>query len=264
MNTVPGSCRMDGMLSQFAFILPAWDACVVTTGGELDMGKVYRAVFRHIPAIFEGKGSEADIPPGKIPALPEYLPLPAAQRNPALEAQLNGRCIRFVPTAQPIGRAIGMPLSMMPIFIFFMSADKAGGINKLHLRFDSENLKLSWSEGKERNTVLCGMDGRWRRCRITLGGVEFLMACCAAWEGDELNVRLRNLNSVAERQLRFRFSGRTVRMTPRSVPGLERMTGGAANAVRSSVPIEALGDFIGNMMDKITGLAEPVHVGYMK
>jgi len=260
MNTIPGSYRMDGMFSQYALIFPMYDACVITTGGELDMGRLYRAIFRHIPAIFEPEDDEA---PVDIPILPAYLPLPAAPRNPALEAELNRRCIRFVPTAQPIGKAIGLPLSMMPMMIFFMSADKAGGINRVHLRFGGDNLKLSWSEGRERNTVLCGMDGRWRKSRITLGGVEFVLACCAAWEGDELCVRLRNLNSVAERQLSFRFRGRTVRMQPRSAPGLERMTGGAAQAVRGSIPIEALGNLLGNMMDKITGLAEPDHIGYM-
>ena len=260
MNTVPGSFRMDGMFSQYALIFPQYDACVMTTGGELDMGRLYRAIFRHIPALFEASGEAT----ADIPVLPTYEPLPASGRNPVLEAELNGRCIHFIPTAQSIGKAIGLPLSMMPMMIFFMSADKAGGIDRVHLRFMEQGLKFSWSEGKERNTVLCGMDGTWRKCRITLGGVGFLLACSAMWEGDTLHVRLRNLNSVAERLLTFHFKGRRVRMLPRSSPGLEHMTGGAANAVRGSIPNEALGSFLAGVMDKITGLAEPEHVGYMR
>ena len=261
MNSIPGSFRMDGMFSQFALIFPQYDACVVTTGGELDAGAVTRVIFEHIPALFE-EGNEA--PVTDIPVLPAYDPLPASERNPDLEDKLQSRCIHFVPTAQPIGRAIGMPLSMMPMMIFFMSADKAGGVDRAHLRFAPEGLKFSWSEGRERNTVLCGMDGRWRKCKITLGGVEFLLACSAMWEGDALHVRLRNLNSVAERLLTFRFKGRTVRMLPRSMPALESMTGSAAQAVRDNIPNEALGNFLAGMMGKITGLAEPEHIGYMR
>ena len=40
--------------------------------------------------------------------------------------------------------------------------------------------------------------------------------------------------------------------------------GGAANAVRDNIPNQALGNFLAGMMDKITGLAEPEHVGYMR
>jgi len=259
MNTFPGSCRMDGMFAQFVFLFPAYDACVVTTGGEPDPGAVYRAVFRQIPALFEA-GGEA---PVAIPRLPAYPPLPAAGRNPALEARLNRGCIRFVPTAQPLGKAVGFPLSMLPAMILFMAADKAGGVNRVHLRFEEENLKFSWSEGAQRNTVLCGLDGRDRKCKITLGGVDFIMACSAAWEGDVLHVRLRSLNSVAQRLLTFRFNGRMVRMLPRSLPGLENMTASAADAVRDGLGSKALGSFVAGVMDRITALAEPEHVGYI-
>ena len=260
MNTIPGSCRMDGMFSQYAFILPEWDACVVTTGGEPDAGAVYREVFRHIPALFE----ESDDAPVDIPRLPAYEPLPIAPRNPALEARLNRRCIRFVSTVQPLGKAVGFPLSMLPAMILFMAADKAGGVNRVHLRFGEDSLKLSWSEGPERNTVLCGMDGRDRKCKITLGGMDLVMACSAAWEGDALHVRLRCLNSVAQRLLVFRFHGRRVRMLPRSLPGLENMTASAAEAVRGGLSSKALGNLVAGVMDKVTALAEPEHVGYMK
>ncbi|MCL2300068.1 MAG: beta-lactamase family protein [Firmicutes bacterium] len=260
MNTFPGSYRMDGMFAQFVFVFPAYDACVVTTGGEPDPGAIYRAVFRQIPKLFE-KSDEA---PVDIPRLPAYEPPAEAPRNPVLEAKLNRRCIRFVPTAQPLGKAVGFPLSMMPAMILFMSADKAGGVDRVHLRFGEDGLKLSWSEGKERNTVLCGMDGRWRKCRVTLGGVGFVLACSAAWEGEELHVRLRNLNSVAQRMLTFRFGARAVRMLPRSLPGLETMTAAAADAVRTGMKSKALGKLVAGVMDKITALAEPTHVGVLR
>jgi len=153
---------------------------------------------------------------------------------------------------------------MLPAMVLFMSADKAGGVNRVHLRFLGDHLRFSWSEGRERNTVLCGMDGHYRKCKITLGGVAFVLACSAAWEGDTLHIRLRNLNSVAERLLAFRFQGRVARMLPRSLPGLESMTADAANAVRDGLGSKALGRVAAAAMGRITALAEPEHIGYMR
>ena len=267
MNTPPGGFRMDGMFSQYVLMFPAYDACVVTTGGELDMGKLYRALFRHIPAIFsEDSDQETGTGMTGIPKLPAYPPLHAPQRNQQLEAMLNRRCIRFLPILQPAGKALGLPLSMMPAMIFFMSADKGGGIDRVHFRFGADGVTFSWSEGRERNTVLCGMDGRWRRCRITLGGVAFVLACSAAWEGSRLHIRLRNLNSVAERRLAFEFRDRAVRMLPSSDPGLEHMVTGALDAAKASMPNKVLGDLVGGAMGRfaLLLLAEPPHYGYMR
>ncbi|MCL2105900.1 MAG: beta-lactamase family protein [Oscillospiraceae bacterium] len=262
MNELPGSCRMDGMFSQFALIFPEYDACLVTTGGEIDMQAVYTAVMRHVPALFTGV---YDGETREIPRLPAYAPLEEAPRNPAMERRLQGRCLRFPPGARQLGKAMGIPMSMMPAAVFFMSADKAGGIDRVHLRFSAEGLKFSWSEGPERNTVLCGMDGRARKCKITLGGVPFTLACSAAWDGNELLLRLRCLNSIGERRLRLRFQGRAVRMIPGSEPALRTVIGGDAESfIKSTVPNELLAKLINAALDKIILIAEPVHVGIIR
>ena len=147
--------------------------------------------------------------------------------------------------------------------IFFMSADKAGGVDRVHFRFDEEGVKFSWSEGRERNTVLCGMDGCARECKVTLGGVDFILACSAAWEDNRLHIRLRNLNSVAERRLTFVFRGRTVRMRPSSEPGLEIMVADAAAMAKEGIPNKTLGVLAAATMGKVVLLAEPVHFGFM-
>jgi len=259
-NKIPGSFRMDGMFGQFALIFPENDACVVTNGGQLDMDALQNTLLKYIPALFE-ECEEEDI---AIPALPAYPVLPAAPRSAALEKQLNGRCIRFPNAVQRVARAVGFPPGIMPAMIFFMSADKAGGIDRVHLRFGGDRVKFSWSEGRERNTVLCGMAGRAYKSKITLGGVEFVLACSAAWQDGELHMQLRAVNSVAERRLRFQFRGQSVRMLMSSNPDLHLMVGGAANAVRENFPNKALGELAARMMGHVVLLAEPPHVGYMK
>ena len=261
-NAIPGSFRMDGMFGQFALIFPAYDACVVTNGGQLNMDALQDTLLKHIPALF-GE-SDDDLEDVVIPALPAYPILEAAPRNAALEKKLNTRCIRFPSVVQRIARAVGFPPGMMPLMIFFMSADKAGGIDRVHFRFGKDSVKFSWSEGRERNTVLCGMAGRAYKSKITLGGVDFICSCSAAWEGDELHMRLRVVNSVAERRLRFQFKGQSVRMLMSSDPDLRLMTDGAANAVRENFPNKALGAIAASMMSQVVLLAEPPHLGYMR
>jgi len=155
-------------------------------------------------------------------------------------------------------------VSVMPTAVFFMSADKAGGIDKVRFRFQENTLKFSWNEGAERNTVLCGMDGRARLCRITLGGVEFIVSCSAAWEDAKLHVWIRPVNSVAERRLSFTFKGRQVRMTPRSSPSINVMAEYAAPFAATMIPNPALAQFVAGSMNSIIAMCEPVHFGFLR
>jgi len=259
-NPPPGGFRMDGLFAQFSFIFPEYDACIVTTGGEGVMHNVTRAVFRQLPALFTGVDAE----PCAVPALPDYPVLPAAPRNAIQEERLEGRVIRFSPATQRFCTKVGFPLSVIPGMIFFMSADKAGGIDKVRFRFGEDSVKFSWSEGQERNTVLCGMDGRPRKCKITLGGVPFIMSCAAAWEGDLLRLRLRCLTSVAERQLTFSFRGRAVVMLPRSAPGLDALRADSERFARENIPLPLSDKFITGAVDTVLWLVEPRLIGYIQ
>lgn len=260
-NAFPGLFRMDGMFSQFAWMFPEYEACVITTGGELNMVAVNNAFQAVLPALFE----DCEAASVDIPQLPAYEPLAAAPRNATLEARLSRSCIHFPENVQKLSRKMNFPTSIMPAMVFFMAPDKAGGIDNVHLRFGDDTLKFSWSEGAERNTVLCGLDGRARKCRITLGGVDFVLSCSAAWAGDELHLRLRCVNSVSERRLVFRFGkNRIVRMRPSSEPGLHLLTDGAANAVKENIKNPMLGELARRAMKHVVLVAEPLHAGYLR
>jgi len=260
MNPPPGGFRTDGLFAQFTFMLPEYDACIVTTGGEGVMHDVLNAVFRHLPALFEETDSEAV----DVPVLPGYPSLPALPRSAIQEERIEGRTISFSSATQRFCNRVGFPLSVIPGMIFFMSADKAGGIDNVRFRFGGDSLKFSWSEGKERNTVLCGMDGRPRKCRITLGGVPFIMACSAAWEGEVLQLRLRCLTSVAERRLSFSFKGRAVVMLPRSAPGLDCLRADSERFARENIPLELSDKFITGAVDTVLWLVEPRLIGVIR
>ena len=269
LNPVQGSYRADGVFSQMGLIFPEYDACVVTTAGEVFTRKTLDYLFRHLPQLFE---SEEVLPEGEeIPALPEYPVLVEAPRSPAMEERLEGRTILFPSATQQLPKMFGFPVSVMPVAVFFMSADKAGGIDKVRMRFQQNTMKFSWNEGAERNTVLCGMDGRARLCKITLGGVDFTVNCSAAWEGasdasgaEKLHIWIRPVNSVAERRLTFNFKGRQVRMVPRTSPSLSTLGEYAAPFAASMIPNPTLGQFVANSMSSIIAGAEPTHFGFLR
>ena len=269
LNCVPGSYRADGVFSQMGFIFPQYDACVITTGGEVFSRNTKDCAFRHLPQLFE---SNEVLPEGEeIPLFADYPVLAAAPRCPAMEESLEGRTLLFPNTMQQLPKMAGFPVSIMPVAVFFMSADKAGGIDKVRFRFQEHTMKFSWNEGAERNTILCGMDGRARLCKITLGGVNFTVNCSAAWEGTpeapggaKLHLWIRPVNSTSERRLTFTFKGRQVRMVPRTVPSLSTLGEYAAPHAANMIPNPTLAQFIANSMGTIIGAAEPTHFGYLK
>jgi CubicO group peptidase (beta-lactamase class C family) len=263
LNPAPGGYRMDGVFSQFGIVFPEQGACMITTAGEAGGEKILKGIFGHLPAMFEPEEGAApcDLSETKLPA---YEILAQAPRNEAMEAVLENKMIFFPPPVREMFKLAGYPIGVMPMQVFFMSRDKAGGIDKVRLRFQENTLKFSWSEGAERNTVLCGMDGRNRKCLVTLGGIAFTCACCAAWNSGKLHIWIRPLNSVAGRKLTFSFHGREVSMLPRTSPDLVSVSASLAPFAADWIPNPAMGLLVTNMMDKIVGLAEPLHIGFMR
>lgn len=62
-----------------------------------------------------------------------------------------------------------MPVSMLPLAVTFMMSDRAGNIDNIKFNFGDHECDMTWDEGDERNTVCCGMDGRYRYGTMTLG-----------------------------------------------------------------------------------------------
>ncbi len=265
MNACPGSYRADGVFSQLGLVFPEQEAVVITTAGEVFADRTMGCLMRHLPGIFLQE--EEEVPP---PAAPEALQLPVlpelprAPRNKAMERRLEGKLIQFNQAPQKVPQMFGYPVSVMPMAVFFMSAEKAGNINHARLRFQEDTLKFSWSEGLERNTVLCGMDGMARKCAIRLGGIEFAVACTAAWEGNRLHVWIRPLESVAQRRLTFSFRGNLVRMLPRSSPSMGMIGEYMGRFVADMMPNHVFGQLVASTMDKISLVAEPIHFGVMR
>jgi hypothetical protein len=138
-----------------------------------------------------------------------------------LEKEIDGRTIKF--RKGPLGiilNLIGFPVSVIPIHVTFMMSDRAGNIDHVKFHFEDKSCNMTWDEGDENNTVVCGMDGHYRYGTIRLGQIDFKVCCYAEWfDGTNLNVTIRPIETVGKRKLNFNFRPhKRVTMKPSSIP----------------------------------------------
>ncbi len=255
-NVQPNSYRMDGMFSQFGIVLPDYDAVIITTNSEIDEQKVLDCIWNHFPAAF---GAERIVPQAPAITLEPLPTLPAAVRS-SLEKQIEGREIHF---AKKRGlNALHNPMSMLSMGIVYMSANKAGNIDKLSLRFAADSCQLRWTEGAETNTVSCGMDGTARRTPIRLAEINFTAEASAAWADEHtLEIRVRPLESIVERRIRLQFKGEKVTLLPSSMPSVQSCFHFLSTDISAFFPNRVIAKMVQWGMRHLTGLLEPAHHG---
>ncbi len=213
------SYRADGMFSQFGMVFEELNAVVVVTGAIADEQEARDCIWRHFPKAFINPhgGKTA------VPNLKELLSLspidrPALSRRSPLEAKIEGKKIKV--RKKILLNLIGFPVSVMPLAVTYMAIDKAGNFNDFVFNFGENECTVSWSEGDEFNSIVCGMDGHQRYGTMVLGKISYLVCCTALWLSDnELSISLRPVTTIAKRCLRFKFKARgKVDIFPTSTP----------------------------------------------
>lgn len=225
--------RADGMFSQFGIIAQDYDSIFVMTAGEIDEQKTRDCIWRHFPKCVIEPDSEPT--PEIKPALsPLDDDLPAIKRSP-LEAEIADRTIKFKKNL--LLNTVGFPQSVLPLPIVYMSGYRAGNINNVVFSFTENECSFSWSEGDEKNTVICGMDGVPRKTPMTLAYMNFTAFATAAWISDnELEIHIRPVESVCQRILKFTFDGNNVDMKPSSKMPISAMSENLAKDMEHFLP----------------------------
>ena len=163
----PGSYRFDGMFSQFGIILPDYDANIIVTCSEVFEQKTRDCLWRHFPDGFIEPKDEPE--QTTLPMTLTPLPvLTAGRRNPVLEKKLSYSTIHLL--YNPVLDVAGFPVSVLPTAVVYMSTDRAGNIDKINLDFSENECRFTWSEGKVRNTIVSGLDGKYRKSKMHLAG----------------------------------------------------------------------------------------------
>jgi hypothetical protein len=116
---------------------------------------------------------------------------------------------------------------------------------------------MTWDEGKEHNTIACGMDGEYRHSDIHLGGMDFTAVSSARWISDDsIMIKMRPLESVAERIITLTFKDNTVTLVPESNPPLSTVASGIRGTVEQFISIEALAQLGGKAVMKLDRVLE--------
>ncbi|HZK38873.1 MAG TPA: serine hydrolase [Clostridia bacterium] len=249
-NSLPGSYRLDGMFSQFGIVMEKYDAVIVITACEIHEQKYRDCIWRHFPDAFfdESVALPLKAPPHLSLQLEPLEDLPALPRS-SYEKIVHARTLKT--QRNRLFEAAKLPLSMLPIAVVYMSANKAGNIDNLEFEFGEKECRLGWMEGKESNSVLCGMDGEARLSEIHLAGMNFTASCTAAWTSEKtLTFLLRPLQAVSQRQVDFVFDGFNVDIYFSSHPPTKKMllvlSGSLEEYIKNAMAVRTVRRFMEN------------------
>ncbi len=260
-NSLPNSYRLDGMFSQFGIVLEEYDAVIAITACEINEQKYRDCIWRHFPAAFFDERSGL---PGKdvsreYPQLEPLEDLPVSTRS-SYEKIVNARTLKT--QRKRLLEAAKLPLSMLPIAVVYMSANKAGNIDNIEFEFGENECRLSWTEDEESNSVICGMDGKPRLSEIRLASINFTTSCTAAWTSEKtLTLLMRPLQAVSARQVDFVFDGFDVDIYFSSRPPTKKMllvlSGGIEEYIKNALAVRTVRRF----MQSAHKLVEPAMKG---
>lgn len=253
--------RSDGMFSQYGIVFEDIDAVVAVNSGNADQQVVLDAIWRHFPKAFIDDDPDAET---VIPEFEPYKAIEPGDRNTEIERKLEGRRITF-NKAHVINIA-GLPVSVIPLVATFMEKDRAGNINNIDFLFLEDELIFSWSEGDERNSIHVGMDGEYRWDSIVLGGIRYTTASCAAWTGDNvLEVRIRPIETIAERILKFNFKeNNKVAMEPSTFPSSSAIVDRVKYAVKNVLSSDLLANIAERALPAVGTFMDPTHHGVIR
>lgn len=261
---VPGTFRADGMFSQFGIVFEEYDAIFVCTAGICSEETARKQIWLHFPrAFFDENGVKTDT---SCPQLAEMLrncpmdaPLPAS--SGPWEKRLEGCVIRLRKNV--LLNLIGFPVSMLPLAVVYMAADKAGNIDNIRFSFREKECSMSWTEGSEANTVVCGMDGHYRYGEMRLGQMNYTVCCSAYWDkANRFIVDVRPVNTIGKRRLAFTFKlNDRVIMKPSSEPPISEIAANLAEGVPTMFSNPLVIGLAKQALYHLQGLVEPKHRG---
>jgi len=258
------SYRLDGMFSQKGFVFEKYDAVIVTVSGEMTDGKTHAYVFDNFPRGFIQNNPDAEVDEELKHALDSRAckPLPEKPRS-VVAARLEGKKIKF--RRKVLLNIAGFPMSVLPLAATYMTRDRAGNINDAVFCFSEDECSFTWSEGDETNTVICAMDGTYRKSAMRLATTDYTAYCCASWLDERtLEVWIIPRESIGKRMLTFKFNGSKVKMEPSTTPDISIMIDNISNGVKEFIKNETLEKLAKKALKIIENIIEPVHRGRLK
>lgn len=262
---IKNAYRADGMFAQFGIVMNDYDSVLTVTSGIALEQEALDYLWKFFPKAFFDETKEEKETVKDFKKFLNYFPIdkPKKSYHSPMEKDLIGKTITIMN--KKYLDVIGFPLSIMPIPVTYMTTDKAGNPDNLQLAFNDNILKFRWTEGDEINTVYCGMDGKMRGGKITLGQIDYDVCAYAFWENDYvLQIQIRPYTTIAKRILRLIFDGKNVTIVVSSTPNISETTRFLGEAAGDLIKDERILKIIPTFLGVLSKAVEPTLTGRIR
>lgn len=247
--------RLEGMYSQYAISLKAFNACIVTTSTCADLQLTLDVLWRHLEELFEGKNTSA-----KLPELPEEKPV-KGERNRKTEERISGSVYKI--KRKRFLKRIGREVSVFSMQTIYFAKEKGGNINNIRFDFEKDRLYFSWNEHETfRNKIACGLNGQWEISEMTLGEVKLCVYSYARWlDGERLEITVLPVGEAALRRFVFEFSDDRITFYPDAKPSLRENSRSVGETIKCVLPGAYFKMWVDILVPKVTLILQPPHKG---
>lgn len=247
--------RLEGMYSQYAISLKAFNACIVTTSTCADLQLTLDVLWRHLEELFEGENDTK-----KFFELPSELPR-KSERRKETEERISGSLYKI--KRKRFLKRIGREVSVFPMQTIYFAKEKGGNIDNVRFDFEKDRLYFSWNEHKVfDNKIACGLNGQWEISEMTLGEVKLRVYSYARWLDDEkLEITVLPVGEAALRRFVFKFSGDRITFYPDAKPSLRENSRSVGETIKCVLPGAYFKMWVDILVPKVTSILQPPHKG---
>ena len=257
---MPDTYRAEGMFCQYAISFESYNACLVMTSDHSGLQEALDVIWEYMPKAFIQPDTEKESCEIILPDKSTVISTPRSEIEKCVEGKTYTlRKCRFI-------NFIGFPISVLPMPIVFFARDRGGNMDNLKFIFSEKGCDFSWSEdGGFENKIFLSMDGEASIDRVCLGELDMQVRAYAYWENSStLVMHIRPLASVAERILKFEFSGNKIKMYPSYIPGTDEKAKKVGDKLKCILIGKWFHWWIDFLVPRVGKILNPVHYGKIK
>lgn len=256
---MPDTFRCEGIFCQYAISFKNYDACLVMTSDHSDLQETLDVIWKYMPQVFTQPDENAETTELTLPDCSEVT---EKKRQPT-ERKINGKVYKLRRCR--FANFIGFPVSVLPMPVVFFSNERVGNMTDVKFTFDSKGVFFEWSEDSGKNRLYIGMNGEATLGTLSVGKMTLHTRSFAYWENENtLVLRIRPLEAVAERILKFVFDGKKIKMYPSTVPATEEKAKKIGEKLKCILIGRWFHWWIDFLVPKVGRILNPVHRGKTK
>ena len=254
---MPDTYRCEGVFCQYGISFKNYDACLIMTSDHSDLQETLDVIWKCMPEAFIEPCETDESVEFRLPDNSAVTVKPRQDIEEKISSKVyKMRRCRFV-------NFIGFPVSVFPMPVVFFAHEHGGNMDNFKFTFDTDGVTLSWTEdGGYKNSLCIGMNGNATYGTVTIGKITLHTRSFAFWENENtLVVKIRPLEAVAERVLKFEFKGKKIKMYPSTIPGTDEKAKKIGEKLKCILIGRWFHWWIDFLVPKVGKILNPTHYG---